>query len=58
MEFILLMILALPMSLRRDIGCRFCGHVNETALLDPAYTEYHSFLEYVVVGIVGLIISL
>ena len=30
------------MSLRREVPCIFCGHVNETALVDPQYNEYNS----------------
>lgn len=30
------------MSLRREVPCMFCGHVNETALVDPQYSEYNN----------------
>jgi hypothetical protein len=35
------------MSLRRDIGCKHCGYVNETAPLDSIYTEHHSSLRII-----------
>jgi hypothetical protein len=33
------------MSFRREVPCGFCGHVNETALVDPNYNEYYCLLD-------------